>query len=209
MREVVMEKIKLVLDIGHGGDDPGAVNKALGIRESDVNLNVGLILKAIFDTHPEYQVWLTRTDDSFISLRRRTELANFNNARVVSIHCNAVSNPNASGTEVWCFAKEDAAGKPSEGYRLSSAIVKGISALGLKNRGVKVIYDRTKKKYVERPLWILKKSANTAVLIECGFISNPEDGAGLDVDLDGFNERLAVAIFKGINNTLNLIGGES
>jgi len=203
-----MEKIKLVLDIGHGGDDPGAVNKILGIRESDVNLNVGLILKAIFDTHPEYQVWLTRTDDSFVSLSRRTDIANFNDARVVSIHCNAVSNPNASGTEVWCFSKEDASGTLSEGYRLSSAIVNEISALGLKNRGVKAIYDRKEKKYIDRPLWILKNSVNTAVLIECGFISNPEDAAGLDIDLDGFNERLAVAIFKGINNTLNLIGGE-
>jgi N-acetylmuramoyl-L-alanine amidase len=203
-----MDKIRLVLDLGHGGDDPGATNPEFKLKESDVNLNIGLILKAIFDTHPEYLVWMTRTKDVPLSLSARTDLSNSNQAKIVSIHCNAVSSPQAHGTEVWCFSKEDRSGNLSEGYRLASSLVKEISALGLKNRGVKPIYDRKARQYIARPLWILRKSIHTAVLIECGFISNPEEAAKLDIDLDGFNERLAVAIFKGIDKVLNPKGGE-
>ncbi|MEO0238265.1 MAG: N-acetylmuramoyl-L-alanine amidase [candidate division WOR-3 bacterium] len=63
-----MDKIKLVLDLGHGGNAPGAVNPGFRLKESDVNLNIGLIFKAIFDTHPEYKVWITRTEDVPLSL---------------------------------------------------------------------------------------------------------------------------------------------
>lgn len=203
-----MDKIRLVLDLGHGGNDPGAVNPEFKLKESDVNLNIGLILKAIFDTHPEYMVWMTRATDEPLSLAQRTDLANRNQAKIVSVHCNAVSDPETNGIEVWCFSKEDSLGKLTEGYILASSIADEIAILGLKNRGAKPIYDRKTKQYIFRPLWILRKSVHTAVLIECGFVSNPEEASKLDIDLDGFNERLAVSIFKGINKILNPKGGE-
>lgn len=203
-----MDKIRLVLDLGHGGNDPGAINPGFKLKESDVNLNIGLILKAIFDTHPEYAVWMTRTEDVPLSLSARTDLANRNQAKIVSIHCNAVSDLTVHGTEVWCFSKEDKAGNISEGYHLASSILEELTPLVLKNRGVKTIYDWKTKQYTARPLWILRKSINTAVLVECGFVSNQEEASKLDIDLDGFNERLAVAIFKGIDKILNPKGGE-
>ena len=198
-----MDRIKLVIDPGHGGEDPGAVNAELNLRESDINLNVCLILKAIFDTHPEYEVKMTRTGDVSLNLNGRTLLTNGLNAKLVSVHCNAAAKPGAQGVEAWCFSEEDGSGRVSEGYRLASSIANEVATLGLKNRGPKAIYDRKTKQYIFRPLWILRKSIRPAVIVECGFVSNPEDAAKLDVDLDGFNERVAVALFRGIDVVLN------
>ncbi|MEO0238266.1 MAG: N-acetylmuramoyl-L-alanine amidase [candidate division WOR-3 bacterium] len=78
----------------------------------------------------------------------------------------------------------------------------------LKNRDVKTIYDRKTKQYTARHLWILRISVNTAVLIECGFVSNPEEASKMDIDLDVFNERMSVEIFKGIDKILKPKGGE-
>jgi N-acetylmuramoyl-L-alanine amidase len=203
-----MDRVKLVIDPGHGGDDPGAVNTAMGLREADVALRVAHILKAIFDTHPEFDAVLTRNTDMTVSLKERTDLANREDAYLVSIHCNAAKSPRAHGAEVWCFAETDTDGTQSMGHRIARAIQEELVALNLRNRGVKAIYDRKKRKYIGRKLWVLQKTRQPAVLVECAFISNSEEAQRLGDEHGDFRECLAVAIFKGINETLNPKGGE-
>ena len=88
------------------------------------------------------------------------------------------------------------------GHRIALAIQGELIALGLRDRGVKTIYDRREEKYMTRKLWVLRKSRRPAVLVECAFISNPEEAGRLGDDLGGFKERLAVAVFKGLRESL-------
>ena len=201
-----MDKVKLVIDPGHGGDDPGAVKGAL--RESDMALKIAHDLKAVIDTHPEFEVSLTRDGDKTVPLKARTDLANAQDAFLISIHCNAAEDPQANGAEVWCYAETDKDGKESIGHQVARAIQKELVALGLRDRGVKAIYDRKEGKYIARKLWVLDKTRRPSVLVECAFISNPEEAKRLEDVHGDFKERLAVAIFKGISKTLNTEGGD-
>lgn len=202
-------KIRLIIDPGHGGDDPGAMNKETGLREADVALRIAHIIKAITETHPEFEVALTRDGDQTVSLKERTDFANADDAFLVSIHCNAAEDARAHGAEVWCFAETDADGTESKGHRVAQAIQKELVALNLRDRGVKAIYDRKERKYIGRKLWMLRKARRPAVLVECCFISNPEEASRLGDEHSDFRERLAVAIFKGIDRTLNPKGGKT
>jgi N-acetylmuramoyl-L-alanine amidase len=79
---------KVVVDPGHGGKDPGAVGPT-GLKEKDVNLEIGLRLKAILEDMGLLVV-MTRDDDTFIPLSGRTDLANREAADIfISVHCNA------------------------------------------------------------------------------------------------------------------------
>ena len=82
-------KARLVIDPGHGGGDPGAVNGRL--HEADVVLRIAHVLKAILDTHSEFEAHLTRAKDETLDLKTRTDIANNLEAPLVSIHCNARS----------------------------------------------------------------------------------------------------------------------
>ena len=194
--------LRLVIDPGHGGEDPGAVHTATGLREADVALRIAHVLKAILDTHPEFEAALTREADRTVALRERTDLANARDAHLVSIHCNAAGDSQAHGTEVWCFAEADQGGGESAGHRMARAIQEELVALGLRDRGVKVIFDRREGKYVAPRLLVLRKTRRPAVLVECAFISNPEEARLLGDDLNGFKERLAAAVFKGLRASL-------
>ena len=195
-------RLRLVIDPGHGGGDPGAVHAATGLREADVTMGIAHVLKAIMDTHPEVEAALTRDADRTVALEERTQLANARDAHLVSIHCNSSEDHGANGAEVLCFAKTDADGSESTGYRISGAIQRELVALGLRDRGVKPIYDRRKRKYVGPKLFVLRETRRPAVLVETAFISNPEEARLLGDMLGGFQARLAVAIFKGLRFAL-------
>lgn len=204
MREAIVTdgRLRLVIDPGHGGGDPGGVQASTGLREADVTLQIAHVLQAILDTHPEVEAVLTRESDRTVSLEDRTDLANARDAHLVSIHCNSAVDSRANGTEVWCFSETDGGGSESEGHRIARAIQSELAALGLRDRGVKPIYDRRTRQYIGQRLWVLRKTQRPAVLVECAFISNEDEARQLGDDLGGFRERLAVAIFKGLREVL-------
>ena len=195
-------RLRWVIDPGHGGEDPGAVQPGTGLREAHVTLEIAHVLQAITDTHAEVEAVLTRDSDRMVELADRTELANARDAHLVSIHCNSAEDPRANGAEVWCFAETDADGSESAGHLIASAIQRELVALGLRDRGVKPIYDRRQRRFVGPGLWVLRKSRRPAVLVETAFISNPEEARLLGDDLGGFKARLAVAIFQGLRSVL-------
>lgn len=190
-------RMKLVIDPGHGGKDPGAVNTALRLRESHVALAIAGAVRTLLEGVPNWKILMTRRDDRFVSLKDRTALANRAGVPLVSIHCNAAS-PAAKGAEVWCFAMTNAARRPSQGAQLARAIQKHLVRLGLKNRGVKAIFSRAKGRYIYRRLWMLRKTRRPAVIVECAFITNPKDARLLNDDPTGFRDRLALAIARGL-----------
>lgn len=91
----------VVIDPGHGGKDPGAVNKS--IREKDIVLSIGLKLgKLINENHPDVKIIYTRSTDVFIPLIERSRIANRNKADLfISIHANACPTPSIRGTETF------------------------------------------------------------------------------------------------------------
>ena len=95
-----MSGLKICLDAGHGGSDPGATST---IRESDMNLDVILKLGKKLKQSKATVVY-TRTSDTYVSLAARAAIANNNNADLfVSVHHNSASDPSANGSETICY----------------------------------------------------------------------------------------------------------
>ena len=95
----------IVIDPGHGGNDPGNVSRRKTL-EKNVNLSICLKFAKLLRSQTEYEVFLTRTTDRWISLAARANLANqfpANQTFFISIHCNSHPNPNIHGLESYIF----------------------------------------------------------------------------------------------------------
>ena len=193
-----------VIDPGHGGADPGAV--ANDIKEKDVNLEVALRLrKYVVQGDYLFLPFLTRGDDHYVSLQDRCEIANTTKASLfVSLHCNARPMRGREGIEI-------------ETYYYPGSYVGEIVASVLFNflfvsidekykcipRGIKpgLVWSKEKKKMV--PYYVLRHTKMPAVLVEMGFLTDPEEARWLN---EGVNQNLlAQAIAEGIE--ISLEGG--
>lgn len=168
----------LVLDAGHGGKDPGAVG-ANGLQEKECTLYIaqkcGEILK-----EQGIIVKQTRTDDSYIGLSERAQIANDDGAKYfISIHINNADIKSAMGMEVYALAQG------GESENLASVELKYlIDETKLSNRGVKFANFA-----------VLRETNMPAVMVEIGFISNSNEEQLLRND--GFKDRVALALAKG------------
>lgn len=92
---------RIVIDAGHGGKDPGTHGELS--KEKDIALSIALELGSVIEEHlPGVEVIYTRSDDNFIPLNKRADIANKSGADVfVSVHCNWISRPTIKGTEVY------------------------------------------------------------------------------------------------------------
>ncbi|MFH0911279.1 MAG: N-acetylmuramoyl-L-alanine amidase [Planctomycetota bacterium] len=105
----------VILDPGHGGQDPGAVGWG-GVCEKDVNLQVALRVREIL-ARRGIRVYLTRTGDTFPTLEERADFANrIPNSIFVSLHANAADDRNVSGIETFVLSRS-----VSDGYRTQQA----------------------------------------------------------------------------------------
>ena len=177
--------MKIVIDPGHGGKDPGAVGPS-GIKEANVNLQVALKVAEKLQK-AGLSVKLTRTTDTFVDLQPRCDIANSWMADYfVSIHCNAASTPQAHGTETYCYKFG------GKGEVLAKAIqAELIAATGRANRGVKTAN-----------FYVLRCTNMPAVLTEMAFISNPEEERLLASV--AYQEKCALAIAKGIGKVIGV-----
>lgn len=179
---------KIYLDPGHGGNDPGAVGN--GVREADVALAVALKVADHLRRHG-LDVRLSRNADVARSLGTRTDEANAWGADAyVSIHCNAAASAQANGWEVWHTIHEER----SKGDELAEAIARHLRSLPLAARGTKSRESETSpgRDYYH----VIRETRMPAVIVECGFVSNPKDAAYLRSP-DG-QAALAEAIARGV-----------
>ncbi|RAV29222.1 N-acetylmuramoyl-L-alanine amidase family protein [Sinomicrobium soli] len=158
----------VVIDPGHGGTDPGAIG-IQGIREKDITLKIALHLRALAAEDQNLDLYLTRYTDTLISLSARARLARILKADwFVSIHCNWANHPYARGTEAFvAFPGTGVDMYTRKSIALSIDLLDTMEdSSGFKNRGVKFAGFR-----------VLNQTAThcPAVLLEIGFISNPED----------------------------------
>jgi len=173
------------IDPAHGGADPGAIGPT-GLWEKDVTLKITQQAMKLLGEHGAI-VLLTRGSDKDVSLQERANFANNGKVDVfVSIHCNAANNPTARGLEAFYFRQSGA------GERLANAILdKLVLETGLENRGVK-----------EASFAVLRLTDMPAVLVECGFLTNPTEETLLKSE--PFQKKCAKAIADGIESFLGL-----
>lgn len=99
----------IAIDPGHGGKDPGAIGRNLGIYEKNVTLSIARELKALLDKDPNFRGVLTRNGDYYISVPERSEIARkFKANYLVSIHADSSLNPNQRGASVWVLSNRRA-----------------------------------------------------------------------------------------------------
>lgn len=172
----------VAIDPGHGGRDPGAVSQ--GRQEKDDVLRLALTVGAILEQNG-IKVVYTRTTDIYNTPFEKASKANAAGADLfVSFHRNATPTGEASGVEVLVY--EDA-GLPAE---LARAILDELEEVGFDNRGV-----------IERKnLVVLRRTQMPAVLIEVGFIDNPEDNELFDQEFDAIAQGIADAILDVISD---------
>ncbi|MFS8959506.1 GBS Bsp-like repeat-containing protein [Streptococcus salivarius] len=191
----VLNKI-VYLDAGHGGYDPGA--SYFGISEKSLTLAIQSRVKAKLEAEG-YQVVTTRTSDTYVDLADRSRAANASESDIfVSIHINASGSSAAQGIETYYY--QPYAEYPSRinatyhanptrlsmSDTLANAIQSSlINATGAQNQGVK-----------RQTFAVLRETTAPAVLLELGFLSNPQEAARLNTS--AYQETLANAIVAGI-----------
>lgn len=127
-------KIVIAIDPGHGGKDPGAIGKHLGIKEKDVTLSISRELKSLLDADPNFKAVMTRNGDYFIQLPNRTEIARKNRANyLISIHADSSpSSENLKGSSVWVLSNRranDELGKWLEDREKQSELLGGAGSV--------------------------------------------------------------------------------
>lgn len=176
----------IVLDAGHGGDDPGAEYR--DIQEKEINLDIAKKLQAILEERG-YRVALTREDDSALSLKGRVKFAVEEKAAAfVSIHQNALEkDTRTSGIQTYC---NRAANEGS--VALTDAIHRRLlSATGAVDR----------KSIRDSDFYVVEDNPMPACLVETGFLTSREEREKLLSE--DYQETLARAMADGIEEFLN------
>lgn len=171
-------KTVVVIDPGHGGQDPGTIGIG-GLQEKDLVLPISLDVAEILKQQG-IEVRMTRDTDNFISLQGRTDFANNIDADLfVSIHANAInlSRPDINGLETYYY---------KNGRRLAEIIHWSIlNGVNISNRGIR-----------RARFYVLRHSIMPAVLVEVGFVTGAEDAPRLKNPTH--RRQMAEAIARGI-----------
>jgi N-acetylmuramoyl-L-alanine amidase len=215
---------RIVLDPGHGGHDTGSVGPQ-GLREKDLVLDVAQRLGRLIEERMGSEVIFTRSDDTFVPLEQRTEIANEAKADLfLSIHANSSPLRSAAGVETYYLnfttskgasdlASRENAGSKMTIYELQELLQK----IALKDKveesrefasrvqsalytvSAKTTDARSKDRGVKKaPFVVLIGASMPSVLAEIGFVSNAHDESMMR--REEYREHTAEALYKGISN---------
>lgn len=185
------EKKVIIIDAGHGGTDSGAI----GInhsREKDITLAIAkamLIYNRTLLDNP-YELYLTRYEDTLISLRHRTQLVRALQPDLfISLHCNHARNEKATGIEVYLHNKTSLKNENQmESQVVALSMIEVLTErLGYRNRGIK-----------RANFQVLRESIRTSpsVLVELGFLSNTDEASYLELKKN--SNAVALALLMSI-----------
>jgi N-acetylmuramoyl-L-alanine amidase len=167
----------IVIDAGHGGFDRGGI-PGQRVAEKTMTLDVAQRLKAVL-TATGYRVVMTRDSDVFVPLPTRVAIANsYRDAIFVCIHFNSATRTGANGIETYFYSRES--------LPLASAVHYYVAGgAPSPNRGVR-----------RRGYYVLRRTRIPAVLVECGFLTNPSEAQyAQSVD---YRQKLAEEIARGV-----------
>lgn len=224
-KPIVDRLVTIMLDPGHGGEDPGAIGKA-GTYEKNVTLEVARRLKARIDAEPNMRAVLTRDSDFFVPLQMRVQKARrIQSDLFLSIHADAWIKPDAKGSSVFVLSEKGASSTQARllaqkenqadligGVNIGSKdlflarTLLDLSQTGTINDSLKLgkyllgelgaINTLHKANVEQAGFAVLKAPDIPSALIETAFISNPEEESRLNDD--AYQEKLAGAIVRGI-----------
>ena len=234
-QEAMLSKAKnkkvIVIDPGHGGEDPGAIGPRK-TKEKDVVLQFARTLKKMFDEKTGYQALLTRNGDYFLPLKERTKIAEECHADLfISIHADSNQVKQIQGASVYCLSLEGASDEATRCLaekENSSDLIAGVpySAnddlnltlldLALTNtinsslrygslilREIDKVHSVKFEKPKQAAFLVLKTAEMPSVLIELGFISNPVEERILKQP--EFHNRVGQAILAATDQFINLM----
>ena len=223
----VVRLATIVIDAGHGGEDPGAIGRQ-GSREKDITLSLARRLKSLVDAEPSMRALLTRDGDYYLPLQARVDKARKVRADLfVSIHADAFIRPNARGSSVFALSERRAT---SEMARLlakkenEADLIGGVNLEAKDSHVKQTILDLYQTATIDYSLRlgssvlkrlgrvntlhkaqveqagfaVLKAPDVPSILVETAFISNPQEETRLNDD--AYQDRLARAILEGIRD---------
>lgn len=185
----------VVLDAGHGEPDGGAVG-VNGTLEKDINLSIAIKIREILESRG-VRVIMTRTDDNSIcdpdaltlhekkvsDMHNREEIINNSDADLfLSVHMNSFTSPSSSGLHIFYSRNHP------EAEALATSVQEAIAA---------VTHAKTHSvKAASETLYLMKKPVPPAILVECGFLSNPQEEKLLNDEV--YQSKIAFAIANAI-----------
>ena len=193
----------VVIDPGHGGEDGGA-SSAAGLLEKDVNLSVSFALRDLFEA-AGVPVVMTRTEDILlydrnVDFKGRKKALDLAARRIIaektaeaadevegtslfiSIHMNAFPAPQYSGMQVWYGTGDPLSAEVAEGIQAASAAL--------------IPDNHRKTKAAGSSIYLLDRIQSPAVLVECGFLSNPAEAERLADE--AYQRAVATVVFAGV-----------
>ena len=220
-----LRDVVIAIDPGHGGEDPGAIGQGRG-REKDVVLQIARRLKKDLDSHRGFAAMLTRSGDYYVGLRGRIEGARRARADLfVSIHADAFRDRRVKGSSVYVLSRNGASSEAAKWLadrENASDLVGGVSLDDKDGLLASVLLDLSQaatlsasgtaasgilremhglgklhKRQVQRAGFVVLKSPDVpSLLIETGFISNPDEERLLRNNQ--YQAKLAASIARGI-----------
>jgi len=221
---------RIVIDPGHGGKDPGTVNRRLGLQEKDITLDIGKRLNAILNEHKDLEIILTRPRDEYVPLEERAAIANSNQGDIfVSIHTNSAPRREARGVESyylnvtadpWAMevaAQENAMSSKSMAdmrtildqilqnskiteSRLFTQHIQNSMVANLKRK-----YDCIEDLGVKKaPFYVLLGAQMPSALVEVSFLSHSEEARRLATA--EYRQAVAAGLYLGIINFIQSLG---
>lgn len=185
-------EICIVVDAGHGGDDPGkiGINKE---KEKDINLKIARKLQKLLEKE-NIKIVMTRTDEGGLyqkssnnkkveDMRKRCEIiTKAKPVFTVSIHQNSYPEEAVKGAQVFYY------GQSQEGKKLAETLQKNLAA--------QLDPQNHRQAKANESYFLLKKTPSPTVIVECGFLSNSEEAALLATD--EYQDKVAEAVKAGI-----------
>lgn len=228
-RERLNRLVIVALDPGHGGEDPGAIGPS-GLREKDVVLQLGLQLRERINAKPGMRALLTRDADFFVPLHERVNKARKVQADVfISIHADAFMNPQARGASVFALSASGASSAAARWMAQkenAADVVGGVNASSQDAQVLRTLLDMSTTAQIKDSLRIghevlhrigrfaklhrgeveqagfavLKAPDIPSILVETGFISNPQEEARLKDP--AYQAKLVSALMDGLERYL-------
>lgn len=219
----------VVIDAGHGGEDPGAIGPS-GLQEKDVVLSIAKKLANYFNQRPDVKTFLTRDGDYFIPLGERVKLCKHYEGDIfISIHANASHKEHVHGSSVYVLSTEGADTKAAQliAQRENMADLIGGIAKIEDDVVASILVDLSQTQAINESLALAKVTLDSmasfchinsigigragfavlksidvpSILVETAFISNPEEEKLLSTD--EFQESMSKSIYEA---TLKYLG---
>jgi N-acetylmuramoyl-L-alanine amidase len=221
---------RIVIDPGHGGKDPGAVNRYMGLQEKDITLDIGKRLNAMLNEHKEFEIILTRARDEYVPLEERAAIANSNQGDIfISIHTNSAPRLTARGVESYYlnvtadpWAMQVAA---QENAMSSKSMAEMRSILDQILQNSKISESRILSQFIQEsmvtnlqrkydnigdlgvkkaPFYVLLGAQMPSALIEVSFLSNRDEAGRLN--FPSYRQVVAAGLYQGIINFIRSLG---